>query len=69
MQLSDDDLNEFITLYAQEFGEHLDIPEAREIATRLIDLYTIFMRRLPDEGEDVTAGHDLAARPASGSLG
>jgi flagellin-specific chaperone FliS len=64
MQLSDYDLSEFITLYANEFGETLEQSEAREIATRLIDLYTILMRRLPDEAEDVTEMHDVEAHPA-----
>jgi hypothetical protein len=63
MQLSDEDLREFITLYAQEFGEQLEIAEAREIATRLIDLYTILMRRLPEE--DVTTEHDVGAHRVS----
>jgi hypothetical protein len=41
MQISDDDLEEFKTLYAAEFEEELSHEEASEIAVRVADLYAL----------------------------
>jgi len=49
MRLSDEQLNEFIRLYAEELGEALSLPEAREVANNLLELYLIFLTRTPRE--------------------
>lgn len=51
MQISDEDLEEFIRLYAAEFGEQLSKAEASEIAGRFVDLYTLLAEPLPSEQE------------------
>lgn len=40
---------EFIKLYEDEFGEKLPIDEAREITSRLVELYTMLAEPLPSE--------------------
>lgn len=52
MQISDEDLEEFREIYREEFGKEIDRAEALEMATRLILLYEIIMKRLPPEVED-----------------
>lgn len=49
MQLNDEDIREFTALYTQEFGETISEVEAREMGSRVLDLYTILMRPLPHE--------------------
>jgi hypothetical protein len=49
MQISDEDLNEFIELYKMEFHEDITAAEAGEMATDLIGLYTALIRPLPEE--------------------
>lgn len=48
MQLSDTAIQEYIQLYREDFGEELTIGEARAIATRLLTLYEMLCRPLPD---------------------
>lgn len=60
MQLSDAAIQEYIQLYREDFGEELMVGEARVIATRLVTLYELLCRPLPDQ--DATsppAGHDI----------
>lgn len=52
MPISAVDLDEFITLYRTEFGKDISPKEALEMATRLIHLYLILYRPLPDEYGD-----------------
>lgn len=49
MQLSDNDLDEFIEIYQKEFGKPLSRDGALEIATRLTSLYRIIMRQIPPD--------------------
>ena len=49
MQISDDAGNEFVQLYEKEFGERLSIPEARELASNLCELYMILLSPTPSE--------------------
>ena len=52
MAISDESLDEFIDLYANEFGEHLSRAEARPIATNLVNLYRMVMQPLPNPGAE-----------------
>ena len=49
MQISDERLKEFQEAYKKDFGEDISIEEAREIASRLIDLYQLLAQPLPNE--------------------
>lgn len=49
MQVGDEDLKEFRTLYAKEFGEELSDEEASEMAGRVADLYALLAEPLPSE--------------------
>ena len=52
MQISDDALDEFITLYQAEFGKDISREDALEMAIRLLNLYQLIMRPLPHERSD-----------------
>lgn len=53
MQLSEKDLDEFITAYETDVGRRLDKGEALEIATRLLNLYLLVAKRpLPMDVSD-----------------
>jgi len=60
MTFEDKDLNEFLTLYEEEFGEHLSIQDASHMASRLITLYEALARPLPSEKEQFTDSVDHA---------
>ena len=49
MKLSDTDLQEFMAIYQEEFGEMLSLAEASEMAFRLVKLYTQLTKALPSE--------------------
>jgi hypothetical protein len=49
MYLADKDLEEFIAIHREEFQEELTIPEAREMASRLLFLYEQLLKPLPSE--------------------
>lgn len=49
MKISDPDLQEFIAIYQEEFGEKLSLAEASEITFRLVSLYTQLTKALPSE--------------------
>jgi hypothetical protein len=51
MLLRDEDLEKFIAVYKDDTGEKLSTEEAREIAGRLIELYSLLARPLPGEIE------------------
>jgi len=44
MQLTDEDVREFATLWKEEFGEEISEAEARRHATQLIELYSLLAR-------------------------
>ena len=52
MQITDQELNEFIDLYEREFGKSLKRGAAMEMAVRLITLVQLILRPLPREVED-----------------
>lgn len=62
MQISDEDLEEFMRLYTAEFGEALSKAEASEIAGRFVDLYTLLAEPLPSE-------QAVSPKPQLGELG
>ena len=62
MQISDEDLEEFMRLYTAEFGERLSKEEASEVAGRFVDLYTLLAEPLPSEQEG--AAEPFAEDPA-----
>ena len=49
MAVSHEDLREFMRLYKEEFGTEITEDEAREMASRLINLYLKLMEPLPSE--------------------
>ena len=44
MRLTDDDIREFQRLWREEFREEVPVDVARERASRLIDLYLLFLK-------------------------
>lgn len=52
MQITDDDINEFMASYQAEFGKEISRQDALEMTTRLINLYLIIYRPLPGERGD-----------------
>jgi hypothetical protein len=51
MQISDEAIDEFIRIYKKEFKNQLDRKEASEIASRVIVLYQLLAKKLPNEQE------------------
>ena len=51
MRISDDALEEFIALYKEEFGEDIDLAHARELAQRVVTLYRLLRRKLPEKSK------------------
>jgi flagellin-specific chaperone FliS len=49
MKIADEDLDDFIAIYEKEFGSTLTRREAGDIAHRLLTLYELLLRKLPDE--------------------
>jgi hypothetical protein len=47
MKLSDEQLDDFISIYNDEFGEDLDHLRAREIAIGFLSLYEVLASRPP----------------------
>lgn len=49
MTISKERLQEFIRLYEEEWKEQISEDEAREIASRLLELYQLLAEGLPSE--------------------
>ena len=49
MRITDEALEEFIKLYAEEFGTTLSADEAREVGSNLLDLYLLLIQPTPKE--------------------
>ncbi len=49
MNTSDERLSEFIKLYSEEFSEDISVGDAREMLIRLMTLYQLLVRPLPNE--------------------
>lgn len=56
MKFSDPDLQEFIAIYQEEFGDTLSLAEASEMAFRLVNLYMQLTKALPSEQKDASSG-------------
>ena len=51
-QLSRQAIDEFKTIYQEEFGKSLSDDEVQEIALRLLRFFGILVRQTPSETED-----------------
>ena len=49
MKINNEDLQEFIKIYNKEFKEYISEEDALEMASRLVDLYTLLAEPLPSE--------------------
>jgi hypothetical protein len=52
MGISDKALDEFIEIYREEFGEKIDRSAATEMAQRVLALYRLLRRKLPENTMD-----------------
>jgi hypothetical protein len=62
MSISDERIRNFIRVYREEFGDELSVDQGREILARLVVLYQLLSRSLPDEGgrrQDVSDNGDI----------
>jgi hypothetical protein len=50
MRISDEALDEFMTIYAEEFGKQITHAQASEMAERVVTLYRLLRRKLPERG-------------------
>lgn len=51
MQFSDEDLDELREIYRDEFHEEITRAQAAEIGDRLLRLFSLLLRPLPEDGE------------------
>jgi hypothetical protein len=58
MRISDDALDELVQIYKAEFEEKLTREEAVEVGNRLITLYSLLAKRMPDEHTGTATQHD-----------
>lgn len=58
MKIPDEALNEFIEIYREEFEEDIDRAEASQMASRLLKLYELLSRKLPNENTSHPKPHD-----------
>ncbi len=49
MQLTEDDLQEFMQIWREDFNEPITAEEARQRATALLDLYVLLSSPAPEE--------------------
>jgi hypothetical protein len=49
IRLTDEQLGEFIVIYKEEFGEEISRTDASEMASRLVMLYQLLSRKLPEK--------------------
>jgi len=61
MRLDEASLREFVKIWQVEFGEALSLDEARNQASRLLELYALLYRPAPGENKVHQTG--LAASP------
>jgi hypothetical protein len=62
MSISDESVRDFIRVYKEEFGDELSVDQGREMLARLVVLYELLSRPLPDEGcqrQDVVENGDI----------
>lgn len=48
MRLTDDEAKEFVALYAETSGKPITLDEAHAMGARLLTLYELLLRPLPD---------------------
>jgi hypothetical protein len=58
MQITDDSLDEFMRRYRGEFAKDISRQDALEMATRVLGLYRLIYRPLPDETRPTTPPTD-----------
>jgi hypothetical protein len=68
MQISDEAVSEFISLYKEEYGEELSRSDASEMASRLVTLYEVLMKKFPGEQTSTPKPLDEEPRPRMGFL-
>ena len=68
MRVSDDTLDEFMALYRAEFGKDISREDSLEMAIRLVNLYQLIMRPLPDEGSERATPHSEDRRDSDASF-
>jgi hypothetical protein len=73
MLISEKALDELIDIYKEEFGEEIDRIEATEMAHRLLTLYRLLMKTLPDSSieaspptEHLEEDEEISDRPPIG---
>lgn len=49
MSISEERVRDYIRVYKEEFGDDLSLDQGREMLTRLVTLYDLLARPLPDE--------------------
>jgi hypothetical protein len=49
VNISDDSVRNFIRVYKDEFGDELSTDQARDMFARLVALYELLARPLPDQ--------------------
>ena len=61
MKHTDEAMHEFMEIYKAEFGKELSPQEALEMVTRLVNLYQIIYRPLPEELNSMQPSEELRA--------
>lgn len=49
MQIPNESLDKFMQIYKEEYGEEISRSEANEMASRVIALYELLAKKLPNE--------------------
>jgi hypothetical protein len=65
MQIPDDSLDDFVAVYKKEVKKKLNRAEASEVASRLLTLYELLAKKLPNE-QDHTPKPPESERPPLG---
>lgn len=55
MNITEERLREFQEAYKTDFGEEISQEEAREMLSRVVTLYELLMRPLPDDSKEKAA--------------
>ena len=56
MDLQEDEIQEFIRLWSEEYGEMLSAGEARQQASLLLELYGVLADPLPEDRHESSGG-------------
>lgn len=52
MQISDESLAKFMSIYREEFGEDISVPEARIMASELLEIMKVTCRPIPGDDQE-----------------